>query len=222
MEGKETWLSRHITLHDQCDPKEERENSITHAIGSALSLAFLMFVLFSRSSFERRETWIGMVVYGCMLALLYMSSTLYHFLPKGDAKRVFRVLDHANIYLLIAGTYTPILLSIGSADASRLLVFIWSVGLVGIAFSIVFWDRLKALHVVLYLVMGWIIIFFWNDIVPFLPAGLTGWILAAGVTYSSGVVFYALKRMPHHHMVWHIFCVAASALFCIGFLLHLR
>ena len=184
-----SWLQRHIELHDHDDPVAERENSFTHAIGALLSLAWLVVVGLRWDSFKNQATAIGMLVYGCTLLFLYTSSTLYHSLARTDAKRVFRFLDHANIYFLIAGTYTPIMLYIGSEKTFMVLRLVWVVAVCGVVFSFVFWGRLKGLHVALYLAMGWMIIFFWHDIVPFLPDGLIVWIIAAGIAYSAGVVF---------------------------------
>jgi hemolysin III len=221
MKHGQSWLERHITLQSATNVESERENSISHLVGTIASLVFLAIVVGTKQEYAHRSTWIGMIVYAVTLLLLYLSSTLYHRAPIGDAKRVLRLLDHANIYLLIAGTYTPILAFIATPTSFLLLYVVWAVALIGILFSLLFWGKLKALHLIFYLGMGWMIVFFWNDIVPHLPAGLTGWILAAGVTYSVGVAFYVAKRMPHGHMVWHLFCVGASSLFCLGFLLHL-
>ncbi len=218
-----TWLERHIDLHEHNDPIAEKENSITHAIGAVLSLFWIVAVLIMnmKDSFAKPATALGMLIYGLSLGILYSSSAIYHALPRNDLKRIFRFLDHANIYILIAGTYTPILLFIGSQRAQVVLIFVWTVAVAGILFSLAFWNRLKALHVILYLAMGWMIVLFWNDIVPFLPNGLLPWVIAAGITYSAGVAFYASKKLPHHHAIWHIFCIMASTLFCIGFLLYL-
>jgi hemolysin III len=221
-ELKQTWLQRHIGLHTYDNPISEKENALTHAVGAVLALSFIMVVWLSRGDFRSAMTALGMGIYGLSLLILYSSSTAYHFLPRNDLKRIFRLLDHANIYILIAGTYTPIMLYIDSKRSMAILVIVWLVALSGILFSLVFWGRLKPLHVVFYLAMGWMIVLFWNDIVPHLPAGLLGWVIAAGVTYSLGVVFYANKRIPHYHAIWHLFCIAGSALFCIGFLEHLK
>jgi hemolysin III len=221
MEQTQTWVSRHITLHDYADPKAERENTLSHLLGVLASLVFLVITVVRKDAFESSSTFIGMGIYAASLLLLYGSSTLYHHLPKGDPKRIFRFLDHANIYLLIAGTYTPILMSIQNVSAFRLLAIVWSVAAIGILFSLIFWGKLKFLHVLFYLAMGWMIVFFWNDIVPFIPSGLLAYIIAAGLTYTVGVIFYAAKKMPHSHMIWHVFCVVASAIFCVGFLVYL-
>ncbi|MFA7018948.1 MAG: hemolysin III family protein, partial [Sphaerochaetaceae bacterium] len=183
---------------------------------------FTGIVLFRKNSYIHTRTWVGMLIYAGTLLLLYTSSTLYHHVPKSDAKRIFRLLDHANIYLLIAGTYSPILLFIGNPGSIRVLYIVWSVALVGILFSLIFWGKLKILHVLFYLAMGWMMVLFWSDIVPYIPSGLLFWILAAGLTYTIGVIFYAKKDVPHNHMIWHLLCIVASALFCIGFLIHLH
>jgi len=216
-----TWLERNIDLHEHNDPIAEKENSVTHAIGAVLSLLWIVAVLIMKDSFAQPATALGMLIYGFSLGILYSSSAIYHALPRNDLKRIFRFLDHANIYILIAGTYTPILLFIGSQRTQFVLIIVWIVALAGIVFSLVFWNRLRALHVILYLAMGWMIVLFWNDIVPFLPKGLLPWVIAAGITYSAGVAFYASKKLPHHHAIWHIFCITASTLFCTGFLLYL-
>jgi hemolysin III len=221
MDKNETWLSRHITLHNNATQRDEYENFVTHSVGTLASIGFLIFVCIKYEMFAAQSTWIGMVIYGVSLVLLYLSSSIYHITPRGDIKRLFRIFDHASIYFLIAGTYTPILLYIGNPVTYRITIFVWSVAAVGILFSLIFWGRFKILHILFYILMGWMIIFFWDDIVPYIPSALIWWILAAGVTYTTGVIFYAVKKIAHNHMIWHIFCVLASIEFCIGFLLHL-
>jgi hemolysin III len=221
MNTTSSWLSRHITLHSYADEKSERENTVTHLVGFIAALFFFFFILFAKQRFPDQATFIGMLIYSITLMLLYGSSSAYHATTPGDAKRLFRVFDHSNIYFLIAGTYTPILLYIGTPITRLITIFIWAVAIFGIGFTLLFWGKLRALHVAFYLVMGWMIVFFWKDIVPFIPSGLVYWIFSAGITYTVGVIFYSLRRMRHSHMIWHLFCVAASAQFCIGFLLYL-
>jgi hemolysin III len=213
----QTWLERHITLHNYDDAKAERENFLTHAVGAVLALAALVAILIRNQTLTNSHLRWGMIIYGCSMLLLYTASALYHRLPKCDAKRVCRILDHTNIYILIAGTYTPILTYVDTPLALNLLAAIWVTVAVGVTFTLVFWGKLRPLHVILYLVMGWVIVFFWNSVVPYLPAGLSGYILAAGIVYSLGVIFYAIKTIPHYHAIWHLFCIGGSALFFIGF-----
>ena len=219
--GHMNWLERHITLQVYDDRKAEMENAVTHFIGSALSLIGLVLVLMNLDAAKSSPVKAGMVIFALTNVLLYTASGLYHFLPAGNAKRICRILDHSNIYFLIAGTYTPLLLYVGTPRTIALTAFMWVVALLGVAFTLFFWGRLKPLHPILYLLMGWVIVFFWDDVVPFLPEGIMPYIVAGGVTYSLGVVFYAMKRLPHYHAIWHVFVLAGSIWFYVGIYGHL-
>lgn len=215
------WIEQHITLHEYDNPREERANAVTHLVGTVLSLAALIYMLAVAGRIGSTSLAFGMVIYTLSMLLLYSASTLYHYLPRNTMKRICRVLDHSNIYILIAGTYTPILLSVGSQTAGDLLVTVWLITLAGILFTLIFWGRLAVVHVLLYLAMGWLIVFFWGDIVPYLPKGLVTWVLAGGITYTAGVGFYAAKRLPYYHAIWHLFVLGGSAFFFAGFAIHL-
>ncbi|MGH0052992.1 MAG: PAQR family membrane homeostasis protein TrhA [Sphaerochaetaceae bacterium] len=221
MQRLNNWLETHITLHNYDDPKAERENSVTHVVGAALALIALVSIFIMLPDLPSRSMQVGMVIWGCTMLLLYSSSALYHALPRGNTKRVFRILDHSNIYFLIAGTYTPMMMYIATPVAYRITILVWAIAVIGIIFTLLFWGRFKVFHVLLYLAMGWLIVFFWNDIIPFLPSQLVRWIIAAGLTYSIGVIFYANKKLPHYHAIWHLFCIGGSALFYVGYILTL-
>ena len=190
------WLERHITLQVYDDRRAEMENAITHFAGSLLSIIGLVLVLLHLDGAKDDAVRAGMVVFALTNVLLYSASGLYHFLRPGNAKRICRILDHSNIYFLIAGTYTPLLLYVGTPTAFRLTIFMWAVALMGVAFTLFFWGRLKPLHPILY------------GIIPYLIGG--------GVTYSIGVLFYAMKRLPHYHAIWHMFVLAGSIWFYVG------
>ncbi len=221
MQRFKAWLESHITLHTYDDPKAEKENAITHIVGAALALLALISILIKLPTLSSRSFQLGMVIWGFTMLLLYSSSALYHALPYGNGKRICRILDHSNIYFLIAGTYTPLMMYIATSAAYRITVLVWAIALVGILFTLLFWGKAKVLHVLLYLAMGWLIVFFWKDIVPFIPTSLLKWIISAGLTYSVGVIFYASKRIPHYHAIWHLFCIGGSALFYVGYMLTL-
>ncbi|MGE4454295.1 MAG: hemolysin III family protein [Sphaerochaeta sp.] len=221
MQRFKAWLEAHITLHTYDDPKAEKENAVTHIVGAALALAALISILIKLPSLSSRSFQLGMVIWGLTMLLLYSSSALYHALPWGNGKRICRILDHSNIYFLIAGTYTPLMMYIATPEAYRITALVWTIAFVGILFTLLFWGKAKALHVLLYLAMGWLIVFFWKEIVPFIPSSLVKWIIAAGLTYSVGVIFYASKRIPHYHAIWHLFCIGGSALFYVGYMLTL-
>ncbi len=210
------WLEKHITLQVYDDKKAERENAYTHFFGSFLSIIGLFLVIFKFKSTTPLPLKVGFIIFALSNILLYTASGLYHYLKRGNAKRVCRILDHSNIYFLIAGTYTPILLYVGSQKCIYLTFFMWFLALIGVAFTLVFWGKLKPLHPILYLLMGWCIVLFWNDVVPFIPKELLYYLIGGGITYSVGVVFYAIKKIPHYHAIWHTFVLAGSLWFYIG------
>ena len=217
MRKNDSWLKRKIELPFLEHPESEKENTWTHLIGVLFSLISLFYIILKLSIIETLPIKIGLLIYCLTMILLYSASTLYHYLPIGDAKRFFRVLDHSNIYLLIAGTYTPVLLYVNSSKANLVCILIWIIALFGIIFSLFFLGRLKPLHSFLYVLMGWFIVFFWNDIVTQLPSGLLAFILYGGIFYTVGVVFYSLKKLPHFHAIWHIFVLAGTIFHFVGF-----
>ena len=218
---KPSWLERHITLHSYDDPKAEKENAITHLVGTALSIIAFVIILFRLPSIPSLSMKIGMIVWGTTMILLYGASSLYHSLPHGHGKRLCRILDHSNIYFLIAGTYTPMLMYVGTSKAYTILALVWGIAVMGILITLLIWGKMGVLHIALYVGMGWLVVFFWGDIAPYMPEGIIAWIIAAGLTYTIGVFFYANKRIPHYHAIWHLFCIGGSALFFIGYMLKL-
>lgn len=191
----------------------ERFNSISHLVGAALAMAGLIpLALVAAEGGEARRI-VCFAVYGVALVLLYLMSTLYHGL-RGRAKDVFRRLDHIAIYLLIAGTYTPFaLLVLGGSLGWTILAAVWSLALVGTLLDALRPPgRSRALQVVICLAMGWMCLGGIQEIVASLPAGGFAWLLAGGVAYTVGVVFFVLDhRIRHGHGIWHLFVLAGSA-----------
>ena len=215
------WLEQHITLQNYDDRKAEMENAFTHFAGSILALIGFIYILMSLDSMKDNAVRAGMIVFGLTNILLYTASGFYHWLPVSNAKRICRVLDHSNIYFLIAGTYTPLLLYVGTPVTFFLTFFMWAIALLGVGFTLFFWGRLKPLHPVLYLVMGWMIVFFWSSVIPYLPQGVLKYLVTGGVIYSAGVIFYAMKKLPHYHAIWHLFVLAGSIVFYVGLCVNL-
>lgn len=214
------WLEQHITLQPYDDHKAEMENAWTHFFGAFLSLIGLVIIL-TRLPRMNASLRLGALIFAFSNILLYSASGMYHYLRRNNWKRFCRILDHSNIYFLIAGTYTPLLLSIPGKETRYLTLMLWLIAALGVCFTLFFWGKLKPLHPVLYLLMGWIIVFFWNDVVPFLPHQLLTYVFGGGVTYSLGVIFYACKKIPHYHAIWHAFVLGGSIWFYIGFLRYL-
>lgn len=215
------WLEQHITLQNYDDRKAEMENAFTHFAGSILALIGFIYILMSLDSMKDNAVRAGMIVFGLTNILLYTASGFYHWLPVSNAKRICRILDHSNIYFLIAGTYTPLLLYVGTPVTFFLTFFMWAIALLGVGFTLFFWGRLKPLHPVLYLIMGWMIVFFWSSVIPYLPQGVLKYLVTGGVIYSAGVIFYAMKKLPHYHAIWHLFVLAGSIVFYVGLCVNL-
>ena len=189
----------------------ERFNGISHLVGAALALAGLVVLVVSASL--QGDVWkiVSFSIYGVSLFLLYTLSTLYHSL-RGRAKQIFRKLDHVAIYLLIAGTYTPFtLVTLRGAWGWTLFGIIWSLAIVGIIVDSLHKEGSRAIQMVIYLLMGWLILVAMFPLIQALPKGGLVLLVLGGVFYTSGMIFYALDdRMNHAHGIWHLFVLAGS------------
>jgi len=191
--------------------KGERFNSITHLVGAVLAFAGgAVLVTFAAMGGDSNKI-VSYSVYGVTLFLLYLVSSLYHSLP-GPAKRVFRVLDYQAIYLLIAGTYTPfIMVALDGALGWWMFAAIWGLAVVGIVLEVLPRRGPRVLPLIIYLVMGWLCVFALDPIIAALPPEGFFWLLAGGIFYTSGIVFFVLDNWyPWCHGIWHLFVVAGS------------
>jgi len=186
--------------------REEIANSISHAAALVAAIAGVPFLLASAQS-ESTASFIGALVFGITMVLLYLTSTLYHALPAGPAKQVFQKLDHGAIYLFIAGSYTPFSLgALGGPWGWSLFGLVWSLAAIGITLKAL--DRLSHpwLSTGLYLAMGWLVIIAAVPLLERVPLAGVLWLLAGGVAYSVGVIFFVLdSRLRYSHTVWHGF-----------------
>lgn len=200
---------------------EELAHAITHGIGAILSIAGLtLLVAFSAL---RGDAWhvVSSAIFGTTLVLLYSASTLYHSFPQPKVKRIFRIMDHSAIYLLIAGTYTPFLLvSLRGAWGWTLFGVVWGAAIAGVWFKVFHTGRFPKLSTTLYIVMGWVALVAIKPMMENIPLGGLILILAGGLTYTVGVVFYFMHRMIYHHAVWHLFVLGGSILHFFAVLLY--
>jgi hemolysin III len=190
---------------------EEVANSVSHGLGVVLSLGALSVLIVYAAL--RGTAWhvVSCAIYGTTLFLLYLASTLYHALPGARLKRIFKAIDHASIYLLIAGTYTPFLLvPLRGPWGWSLFGVIWGVALSGVLFKVFFAGRFKGLSLALYLALGWMALIALRPLVQVLPRTGLVWLVAGGLCYTIGVIFYVLPRR-YSHAVWHLFVLAGSA-----------
>lgn len=190
---------------------EELANTLTHGLGLTLSIiGFLVLVVLAAM---RGSAWriVSCAVYGITLVLLYTASTLYHSLRSRRLRRFLKVCDHSAIYLLIAGTYTPFLLvNLRGNWGWSLFALIWSLAMAGILFKVWFVEHLLILSTAVYLMMGWLALLAIKPMLLTVPLSGILWLVAGGLLYSIGVVFFACKKVPYNHAIWHAFVLAGS------------
>ena len=190
----------------------ERLNSITHLVGTTLALAGLVVLVVVAA--RQGDPWkiVSFSIYGATLFLLYGASTLYHSL-RGRAKTIFRKLDHLAIYLLIAGTYTPFMLvTLRGGWGWSLFGVVWGLALVGMALEFLPRRRARVLSMVIYFLMGWLVLIALGPLWRALPFMGLVWLVAGGLFYTVGAVFYGLdEKLRHAHGIWHLFVLAGSA-----------
>ena len=192
---------------------EEIANSLTHGFGLVLSLAGFAFLVTLAALNGDRWHIASSIVYGASLVVLYAASTCYHGTTIPKLKQRLQVVDHCCIYLLIAGSYTPFaLVVLGGALGTGLLAFVWAFALFGIAMKLIFRGRYNAAGVISYLAMGWIGIIAVQPLYLALGAVPLALIIAGGLSYSLGVIFFGWHSIRHHHAIWHVFVLGGSIL----------
>jgi len=200
---------------------EEIANSVIHGIGIALSIAALVILVAVAVLSGDPYRLAAAIVYGVSLILEYTASTLYHAFPQPRVKHVFKVLDHCGIYLLIAGTYTPFcLVTLRGAGGWWVFALVWTLALAGIALEAFWTYRPRWLSALVYLGLGWIVVIAINPLMENLaPQGV--WLLVAGgLAYTVGTIFYVLKRVPYMHAIWHVWVLAGSTLHFLAVVLY--
>ena len=190
---------------------EETFSAVTHGIGAGLSVAALVTMVVRAARSADAYAVVAATLFGAALIILYTMSTLYHALAPEKAKRVFRIFDHVTIFFLIAGTYTPYLLvTLRGPLGWTLFGILWGLAITGIVFDAIMLDRFRKIEMILYVAMGWCIIFASKSVLASLAS--TGFILllAGGLCYTVGIVFYAMKTVRYMHSIWHLFVLAGS------------
>ncbi len=206
---------------------EELVNAITHIIGSVMGIAALVVGLIFASKEDNIYKTIGIIIYCCSLVLLYSMSSLYHFLPRGKTKRIFRIFDHCSIFLLIAGTYTPICfgpLMKSGAWGWILFGLVWVLAIIGIVLNATIMNKVKVLSMICYIFMGWCAILVIKPLMEHLDLKAFLWIFAGGIIYTIGAVLYIIskkKPIKYMHGIWHVFVLFGSLIQYIGILLYI-
>ena len=191
--------------------KEEVAHSVTHGIGAILSVVGLIILVIHSSMYG--DTWhiVSSSIYGLTLITLYTSSTLYHAITVPNVKRFLQKLDHAAIFLLIAGTYTPFtLVNLRGGWGWTLFGIVWSIAIAGMVMELIVKQRYKRVSLGLYLGLGWIVMIAIDPMIAHVETGGLILLLVGGLFYSLGVIFYVWKRLVYHHAIWHLFVLTGS------------
>lgn len=203
--------------------REEIVHSIIHGIGAILAIAGLIILIVNAATFGSARHIVSCSIFGAALVLLYSASTLYHGIQHPKAKKVLRVIDHSSIYLLIAGTYTPFtLINMQGTWGWSLFGVIWLAALLGIILQFSPLRRFSSIRLILYVAMGWTALVAIKPLSASVPVSALMLIVAGGLSYTVGIVFYLWHRLPYHHAIWHVFVLSGSALHYIAVLLSMK
>lgn len=200
--------------------KEEIVNVITHGFGLLLSVPAMVLLVVYASLYGTVWHIVSFSIYGSTLVTLYLASTLYHAARKPKVKESLNIFDHAAIYLLIAGTYTPFLLvTLRGPWGWSLFGVVWGLAIVGVVMKFFFMSKYKVVSAIAYVLLGWVIIIALKPLINSLDTGGLWWLMAGGISYTVGAVLYTLKKLPYHHGIFHVFVLGGSfahwmAVFC--------
>ncbi|MFL1403843.1 hemolysin III family protein [Marinobacter sp. M1N3S26] len=201
--------ARPTTIHDRI---EEWLNSATHGIGAVLSVIGTAALIIAAGQLGDAWKVVSFSIFGATLILLYVASAFYHGSRNPKLRSTFKTLDHCAIFLLIAGTYTPFLLvNMRGTMGWTFFSIIWSLAVTGVVLKMIFKHRFRLVRVGIYLAMGWLIVFASTDLINNLSETGLRLIIAGGLAYTIGVIFYLMDRIPYMHAVWHLFVIGGSA-----------
>lgn len=190
---------------------EEYLSAITHYIGAGMAISGLIALINRSVKIGETGYIIGSIIFGAALIFLYTMSGTYHILKIGKIKQIFRILDHAAIYILISASYTPYIFTVLTGPKKWIIFFAqWGLTLIGVIFKIFFTGRFKLVSTLIYLFMGWMVIFVFKDIKTALNTVSLNCLIAGGITYSAGAVVYMMKKIKFGHAIWHLFVIGGS------------
>lgn len=201
---------------------EEVANSITHGVAALLSIAALVVMIwYAVTHTGQTSAVVSAAVFGSSMVILYTISTLYHAVPRGKAKEILQIFDHGAIYLMIAGSYTPFcLVSLNGVTGWVLCSVVWAIALFGMLFQPLLMKRADWLNCILYLLLGWAVVVVIKPLIAVLPTGGLWLLVAGGIVYSVGVVFYLWEKIPFNHAIWHVFVLAGTLLQFLSVILY--
>lgn len=200
---------------------EEIFSSVTHGIGTLIGIAALVLMVVFAAKAGNVYGVVSGSIYGATMIVLFTMSTLYHAIQAPGAKKVFRIIDHCSIYLLIAGTYTPIALcSFREHGGWVLFGVVWGISILGIVLNSINLEKFKLVSLISYIVLGWAVVSMWGTVKASLDPNGIRLLIAGGIVYMAGVVFYCLKKVAYMHSIWHLFVLGGSILHFLCILLY--
>ena len=200
--------NKHLTYYPTT---EEKINILTHGLGLLLSIAALVLLIIHASTHGTARHIVSFTIFGASLILLYSASTLYHYSQKPEIRRKLNILDHASIYVLIAGTYTPFtLITLKGWLGWTIFGITWGIAIIGVFFKLFYTGRFDKISTIAYVAMGWIIIFAVKPLIENLPINGLYWLLAGGIFYTIGAVLYSVKKIKFNHAIFHVFVLLGS------------
>ena len=189
---------------------EEKWNFITHGVAALVSLGALVALLY-KVNHKNQLAFYAILLYGVSLIFLYTASSVYHYVSRMDLKNRLRVLDHIGIYILIAGTYTPVtLITLINSKGWLLFILVWSIALIGTVLKLFFTGKYEILSLLFYVMMGWLIVLDIDTLSDIVGSEGMWYLKLGGIAYTSGIVFYAWKKLYFNHVIWHLFVIAGS------------
>jgi hemolysin III len=192
---------------------EEIAHAATHGLGVVLAIAGLTVMVARATLYGNAWHIVAAAIFGTTLVLMYTASTVYHSIPLPRAKKVLRVIDHSTIYLLIAGTYTPLtLITLKGSGGWALFSLVWALAFAGVVFKIFATGKFEKLSLAIYLAMGWCVLLVIRPVVSTIPVAGLALLVGGGLAYTGGVAFYVWERLKYHHAIWHAFVLAGSVL----------
>lgn len=190
--------------------QEEFLNAVTHGLGAILGIVALVLMLLKLNSAEGLQMF-SVVTYALSIIILFTASTLYHSVNNERRKHYFRIVDHISIYMLIAGTYTPVLLiTLAESRGWPLFWTVWGIAAFGVVLKLFFTGKFEVFSTLLYLVMGWLIVFDFSTLADIIGSDGILWLFAGGLFYTVGIVFYAIQKIPYNHVIWHLFVLGGA------------
>lgn len=202
---------RPLTILGRKLPLEEWINVLTHGFGIILTLFAVPFLMYDASKVLSSIQFFGVLVFAFGLLFMYSSSTAYHLAIKEKTKKSLKVLDHIAIFVLIGGSYTAFILTyLYNETGAIFLIVMWAIIATGIILKLFFTGRFEWVSLLLYLVLGWMVVFIYDDITVLMSDGVLFWLVAGGLSYTVGTIFYTVKQIPFGHAIWHLFVMGGT------------